>query len=82
MITQCKAGDTVRFERTDIRTAQNLFVTQKERFRAMRAELDGEEKPVSAAVLPQAVFAPDKPIRRFNFTINGKAYDVQVQEKN
>ncbi len=82
MITQCKAGDTVRFERTDIRTAQNLFVAQKERFRAMRAELDGEEKPVSAAVLPQAVFAPDKPIRRFNFTINGKAFDVQVQETN
>lgn len=40
LIAQCKAGDTVRFEQTDIVTAQDAFLAQKEKYRRLRETFD------------------------------------------
>lgn len=44
-IAQCKAGDTVRFEKTDIETAQNAFVAQIEKYRALQELFDSDDPP-------------------------------------
>ena len=42
-IAQAKTGDTIRFEKTDIDTAQDLFVAQKEKYKQLQAQFDGIE---------------------------------------
>lgn len=67
MIAQCKSGDTVRFVRTDIETAQDAFVEQKEKYHALQARLDA---PVS----------DEK--KRYKIQLNSNLYDVEVVEIN
>ena len=40
MIAQCKAGDRIRFRKTDIETAQQAFRDQRAKYRAMREAFD------------------------------------------
>lgn len=40
MVAQCKAGDTIRFVETDIETAQDAFLAQREKYRRMREFFD------------------------------------------
>lgn len=43
MVAQCKAGDTIRFVETDIETAQDAFLAQREKYRKLREFFDAEE---------------------------------------
>ena len=40
MVAQCKAGDTLRFVKTDIETAQDAFVAQKKKYQALCDQFD------------------------------------------
>ena len=40
MVAQCKAGDTLRFVKTDIETAQNAFIAQKQKYQALCDQFD------------------------------------------
>ena len=42
MIAQCKAGDTVRFVKTDIKTAQDAFVAKKDEYIRLRELFDSD----------------------------------------
>lgn len=56
MIAQCKAGDSIRFEKTDIKTAQEAFLAQKRKYAEMCERFDA---PASEA-LPEASPASQK----------------------
>ena len=40
MVAQCKAGDTLRFVKTDIQTAQDAFIAQKKKYQALCDQFD------------------------------------------
>ena len=96
MVAQCKAGDTVRFTKTDIETAQDAFMAQKQKYQALRDYFDAEEapkklpagaaEPVSAAdptPVPAEAAEPEEPAQRkydYLFHINGETYDVTIRE--
>ncbi len=68
MIAQCKAGDRIRFIKTDIETAQRAFRDQRAKYRAMRESFDAPQQqsapeqpmkaPAAAAVSPVPVSQP------------------------
>ncbi len=69
MIAQCKAGDTVRFQKTDIETAQAVFVAQKENYIALRAGFDAPEKP------PENT---ETGAHKYRAAVGGNVYEIEV----
>lgn len=62
-IAQCKAGDKVRFVKTDIETAQNDFCEQKEKYESLKAYFDADEVNK----------------KQYEVIINGTSYSVTVE---
>ncbi|MEG2173922.1 MAG: biotin-dependent carboxyltransferase family protein [Oscillospiraceae bacterium] len=67
IIAQAKSGDSIRFEKVDIHTAQRLYLEQKEERRRWRQTWD-------------TVAAQDSPIRYVTVTVNGIAYHASIVE--
>lgn len=65
-IAQCKAGDTIRFVKTDIKTAQDAFVAQKEEYKRLREQFDSDE-------------VYDKNVSRYRIQNGDQWYDVTVE---
>jgi len=64
-VAQCKAGDTVRFVKTDIKTAQDAFVAQKEEYKRLRERFDSD--------------LPDSRFSRYTVKSGGAEYAVTVE---
>ena len=64
-IAQCKAGDTVRFVKTDIQTAQDAFIAQKDEYIRLRERFDSD--------LPESRFS------RYTVKNGGEEYAVTVE---
>lgn len=84
-IAQCKAGDKIRFAVTDIETAQDEFIAQKEEYKALREKFDAppEVKEVPAfeePALPEtaAPAIPEEDKKKFVISLNGKDYEVEL----
>ena len=87
-IAQCKAGDKIRFEVTDIETAQDEFIAQKEEYKALREEFDAPSaEPEAAAVeniADEAAPAEDENIireedkKKFVISLNGRDFEVEL----
>jgi hypothetical protein len=88
MIAQCKAGDKIRFQKTDIETAQKAFRDQRAKYRAMREAFDApqpasEKPPAPAAPAPQpaakAAAVSGTGPHPYRIVLGGKTYDVTVE---
>jgi biotin-dependent carboxylase-like uncharacterized protein len=88
MIAQCKAGDQIRFQKTDIETAQKAFRDQRAKYRAMREAFDApqpasEKPPAPAAPAPQpaakAAAVSGTGPHPYRIVLGGKTYDVTVE---
>lgn len=66
MIAQCKAGDTVRFVKTDIKTAQDAFIAQKDEYIRLRERFDSDE--------------PESRFSRYTVKNGGAEYAVTVEK--
>ena len=73
MIAQCKAGDKVHFAVTDIETAQNDFIAQKEKYKALREFFDAEDL-CDRTPLEQSLFRESK----YRMHADGKITEVSV----
>ena len=95
MIAQCKAGDTVRFVRTDIETAQDAFIAQKQKYQDLCDRFDAPQPaaaqavpaqpaPQPAAVRQTAVQpAPTQPVqgeRQYRVKLNGTIYNISLSD--
>lgn len=82
MIAQCKAGDTVRFIKTDIETAQSAFIAQREKYLRMRAEFDSGAAVDTAAGTAAAGFHTSTRCqdsrKRYQVFVDGIPFDVTV----
>ena len=88
MIAQCKAGDKIHFQKTDIETAQKAFRDQRAKYRAMREAFDApqpasEKPPAPAAPAPQpaakAAAVSGTGPHPYRIVLGGKTYDVTVE---
>lgn len=73
MVAQCKAGDTLRFVKTDIVTAQDAFVAQKQKYKALCDQFDLGILPPPPEPEP---FEPETSVYRL--MEDGKFHDVTV----
>lgn len=73
MIAQCKAGDTIRFVKTDIDTAQDEFIAQKAKYQALCEQFDTGIIPPPPHPEP---FEPEEALYRL--MEDGKIYDVKI----
>ena len=73
MVAQCKAGDTLRFVKTDIVTAQDAFVAQKQKYKALCDQFDLGILPPPPEPEP---FEPETCVYRL--MEDGKFHDVIV----
>lgn len=72
MVAQCKAGDTIRFVETDIETAQDAFLAQKQKYRDMRAYFDTEGH------IPAPVSPIDPEESLYELHVDGKVMKASV----
>ena len=68
MIAQCKSGDTIRFVKTDIETAQDVFIAQKKKYEQMCREFDAVPKEPEVGS-----------VRNYHLTVDGQVYDMTVK---
>ncbi|MBQ0110652.1 MAG: biotin-dependent carboxyltransferase family protein [Oscillospiraceae bacterium] len=83
LVAQCKAGDGIRFEKTDIETAQDLFIARKEEYKKLSADFDCDDTPAVPVNAAQPMSSPtvgNAAQTRYNLTVNGVSYDVSVTE--
>ena len=73
MVAQCKAGDTLRFVKTDIVTAQDAFIAQKQKYKALCDQFDLGILPPPPEPEP---FEPETAVYRL--MENGKFHNVTV----
>ncbi len=73
MIAQCKAGDTIRFVKTDIDTAQDKFIAQKEKYRQLCEQFDTGIIPPPPHPEP---YAQEEAL--YHLMEDGKLYDVKI----
>ena len=73
MVAQCKAGDTLRFVKTDIVTAQDAFIAQKQKYKALCDQFDLGILPPPPEPEP---FEPETSVYRL--MEDGKFHDVTV----
>lgn len=73
MVAQSKAGDTIRFAKTDIRTAQDAFLAQKAKYKALCDQFDLGIMPPPPKPEP---FSPDESYYRV--LEDGKFYDLRI----
>ena len=73
MVAQCKAGDTLRFVKTDIVTAQDAFIAQKQKYKALCDQFDQGILPPPPEPEP---FEPETSVYRL--MEDGKFHDVTV----
>lgn len=63
ILAQCKAGDTVRFIKTDIESAEEAYIARKEFYRELRRSFDE--------------YIPAK--RKYAVNVNGREFVVEVE---
>lgn len=73
MVAQCKAGDTIRFVETDIDTAQEAFLAQREKYRRMREYFDAEE------YIPAPLNPEDKEESLYEIFVDGQTSSASVK---
>ena len=73
MVAQCKAGDTLRFVKTDIETAQDAFIAQKQKYQALCDQFDLGILPPPPKPAP---WSPEESCYRL--LEDGKFYDVTI----
>ncbi len=73
MVAQSKAGDTIRFAKTDIRTAQDAFLAQKAKYKALCDQFDLGIMPPPP---PPEPFSPDE--SHYHLLEDGKIYDLRI----
>ena len=81
LIAQAKTGDTIRFVKTDIDTAQDLFIAQNERYKDLQAEFD-EVKKVEPEIEKAAESGKTGTDRsgKYLVHVNGKAFHITLKE--
>lgn len=67
VIGQCKAGDSITFQKVSVDQAEELYVAYHRELEALKTKI---KTPVKY-----------KPARNLTLTINGKSYQVQVEER-
>lgn len=77
MIAQAKTGDTIRFVKTDIDTAQDLFIAQNERYKDLQAQFDGVEEKEPPA---KEQTAKEPGTGKYLVHVNGKAFHITLKE--
>ena len=65
LIAQAKTGDTIRFVKTDIDTAQDEFIAQIEKYKKLRREFDE---------------VPAEKTGKYLVQVNGHSYCIQLKE--
>ncbi|MBO4887056.1 MAG: biotin-dependent carboxyltransferase family protein [Firmicutes bacterium] len=82
MIAQAKTGDTIRFVKTDIDTAQDEFIAQIERYKELQDLFDGteKEKPTSGSPADKEAPAPKTAGGKYLVRVNGKAFHITLKE--
>lgn len=73
MVAQCKAGDTLRFVKTDIDTAQDAFIAQKAKYQAL---CDWFDQGIPLPPEPPEPFEPDETVYRL--LEDGKYLPVRI----
>lgn len=73
MVAQCKAGDTLRFVKTDIETAQDAFLAWRAQLKALRDQFELGIAPPPPKPEP---FSPETSVYRL--MEDGKFHDVTV----
>ena len=80
MIAQCKAGDTVRFVKTDIETAQDVFVAQKQKYKELREMFDAGTAP-EVPLFEDDCAEEVEETKKYLVTLNGVQYEVEIDNR-
>ena len=74
VIGQCRAGDTVRFQKFTVEQAHELW-------RQVQQRLDALERAIAQPESQSAAQAPHMlgPVRHYRITVNGKVYETSIQ---
>ena len=74
VIGQCRAGDTVRFQKITVEQAHELWRQVQQRLDALEQAIQQPE-PQSAAQAPHML----GPVHHYRIRVNGKVYETSIQ---